>query len=602
MLKFVFARRLSGRIFRSFAMALVLLSITFGVFTTHYGSDLIVKSSGNELRVLSVVLSQLIQDQFSNLEDSLDGITNNDTLLSQLASSEPRQKWLESYLKSRLKQDAKFLDLMIYDLDGRCVGSTDPDWYKIRGRSWGFFKQGLEGFSFPSIYATESMGRVQLVSSPILIDDQAVGVIVAIIDLQQIYGLMDRKIGLSETTDAFLLDRDLQFITAGRSGIKGLVESHLASTALASHIKDEFWVGEYAGASGRRVLGTALKIPGYSWYVVVERDYEDITQQVLSVRRGVIMVTLGLLLVFIIISLGLSRSITRPLMNLVESARTIASGNYHEPVRVVGNIEELAFIGNELDRMRHHVATSQNRLKERLSESEQLRLEGERLAAIGSLAASLAHEIRNPLNAMSLLLTRLQSLGEEAVKKPIFEDLFGEVRRLDRLVSSILDYAKPIRLDKQPTDLSVLLCAVRDLFHSLAHLNGISLKVEDHCESLVVLADSDKLKQCLVNLIKNSVDALGSCGGEVRLSCVAERGLARIHVVDNGPGIALHIQEKIFAPFFTTKEQGTGLGLSEVHKIVTAHGGQIELISAQGGDSSAVPPRGAHFIVSLPLK
>lgn len=602
MLKFVFARRLSGRIFRSFAMALVLLSITFGVFTTHYGSDLIVKSSANELRVLSVVLSQLIQDQFSNLEDSLDGITNNDTLLSQLASSEPRQKWLESYLKSRLKQDSKFLDLMIYDLEGRCVGSTDPDWYKIRGRSWAFFKQGLDGFNFPSIYATESMGRVQLVSSPILIDDQAVGVIVAIIDLQQIYGLMDRKIGLSETTDAFLLDRDLQFITAGRSGIKGLVESHLASTALASHIRDEFWVGEYAGASGRRVLGTALQIPGYSWYVVVERDYNDITQQVLSVRRGVIVMTLGLLLVFIIISLGLSRSITRPLMNLVESARTIASGHYHEPVRVAGNIEELAFIGNELDRMRHHVATSQNRLKERLSESEQLRLEGERLAAIGSLAASLAHEIRNPLNAMSLLLTRLQSLREEAVRKPIFEDLFGEVRRLDRLVSSILDYAKPIRLNKQPTDLLVLLCAVRDLFDSLAHSNGISLKVEDHSERLVVLADSDKLKQCLVNLIKNSVDALGPGGGEIRLSCVAERGLAKIHVVDNGPGIAIHSQEKIFTPFFTTKEQGTGLGLSEVHKIVTAHGGQIELNRAQGDVSSAVPSPGAHFVISIPLK
>jgi signal transduction histidine kinase len=599
MLKFVFARRLSGRIFRSFAMALILLAVSFGFITTRYGSDLIEKSSANELRVLSVVLSQLIQDQFSNLEESLDNVSGNETLITQLAAGGPNRKWFESYLKNSLKQQPQLLDLMIYDLEGRCVGSTDPDWYKIRGRSWRFFKQGLEGFSFPSIYATEGLGRVQLVSAPIFLEEEVIGVIVAIIDLQRIYELMDRKIGLSETTDAFLLDRDLQFITAGRSGAKGLVDSHLASTALASHIRDEFWVGQYAGANGLQVLGTALKISGYSWYVVVERNYEEVLRQVTSFRQGVYALTLGLLVVFILISLGISRSITRPLLRLVDSTRKIAEGRYNDPVVMSGDIEELTFIGSELERMRRQVATSQAKLRERLSESEQLRIEGERLAAIGSLAASLAHEIRNPLNAMSLLLTRLKVISDEAIRKPIVEDLFGEVGRLDRLVSSILDYARPVHLSRKPTNLTQLLCSVRDLFQSLGEARGITLKVS-HADDLVIEADSDKLKQCLVNLVKNSLDAVSN-GGTVQLSCfLSEHGTAQIEVTDTGPGIEVEVQKKLFTPFFTTKEHGTGLGLSMVQKIIAAHGGHIEIKSDPAQARMGLEPQGTRVIIRIP--
>ena len=599
MIKFVFARRLSGRIFRSFAVALILLAVSFGFLTTRYGSDLIERSSANELRVLSVVLSQLIQDQFSNLEESLDNISGNQSLISQLGAGEPNKRWFEAYLQNSLKQHPQLLDLMIYDLEGRCIGSTDPDWYKIRGRSWRFFKQGLEGFNFPSIYATEGLERVQLVSAPILLDEQVIGVIVAIIDLQRIYELMDRKIGLSETTDAFLLDRDLQFITAGKSGAEGLVDSHLASTTLASHIRDEFWVGRYAGANGAEVLGTALRISGYSWYVVVERDYDQVLRQVTSFRQGVYGLTFGLLIVFIILSLGLSRSITRPLMRLVDATRKIAEGRYNEPVVLSGDIEELTFIGSELERMRRQVASSQAKLRERLSESEQLRIEGERLAAIGSLAASLAHEIRNPLNAMSLLLTRLKVTNDEAVRRPIVEDLFGEVGRLDRLVSSILDYARPVQLSRRPANLKDVLNSVRDLFQSLAESQGTSLSITES-EDVMIDADHDKLKQCLVNLVNNSLEAVKK-GGFVHLSCrYLDDGTAQIEVTDNGPGIELESQKKLFSPFFTTKEHGTGLGLSSVRKIIAAHGGQIEIKSDPSRALSALAPQGTQVLIRIP--
>ena len=595
MFRLKITKRLGGRIFLTFALALILLSGLFAFFTSHFGGQLIVRSSANELRVLSVVLSELIQNQFSTLEGSLEDIAENELLMQQLEQEQIQRPWLETYLREAVDRHPHLTDLMVYDLNGRCVGATDPDWYKIRGKDEKFFNEGLEGFNFPSIYGTESLGRVQLVSSPITRDDDVIGVVVAIIELKDIYQLMDQKIGLNETTDAFLLDEDLRFITAGRAEYKGLVESHLASTTLASHLKDEFWVGQYVGSMARKVIGTALKIPGYSWYVVVERDYEDVVRQMTSLQRAVLFSTLGLLCIFIVASLALSRSITRPLLELVQSTRQIAAGKYGQPVLVSQEIEEVAFIGAELERMRRRIAISQERLKERLTESEQLRIESERLAAIGSLAASLAHEIRNPLNAMSLLLSRLQYSPSEDTRKNIIGDLFGEIGRLDRLVSSILDYARPIQLDRKTVDVRSLIASIVDLYRSLAEAKGVRLDLVSD-GSVHAHIDSDRIKQCIVNLLKNSLDAMEN-GGVVTLAChESQEGLV-IEVSDNGPGISKEIKPKLFTPFFTTKENGTGLGLSSVHKIIAAHGGHIEVVTDSQNNELV---DGAKFIISIP--
>lgn len=593
-----FSKRLGGRIFITFASVLLLLSILFGLFTTHFGSQLLVRSSANELRVLSSILKELIENQFSNLEGSLDDISSNHELLTQLTDKLPKRQWIEKYLLSAVDRNHQLTDLMIYDLNGFCVGSTDPEWYSIRGKSWRFFTQGLTEFNFPAIYGTESLGRVQLVSAPILDGDVRVGVIVAIVDLGSIYELMEQKIGLSETTDAFLLDNDLRFITAGRSGRKGLVESHLVSTALASHVKEENWVGEYLGLSGGKVLGTALKISGYSWYVVVERRYEDVLKQIGALNRVVVATVLSLIVVLIVLSFALSRAIIKPLMQLVQATRQIASGQYTSPVQVNDEFEEISYIATELERMRRKIAISQNRLKEKLSTSEQLRLEGERLAAIGSLAASLAHEIRNPLNAMALLLSRMQLSNSDDVKKISIKDLFGEISRLDRLVSSILDYARPVHLDLKDTDIGELIVNVFDMYLEVAKEKGVNLRIVSGPD-LCVPMDQDGIKQCIVNLLKNAIEASFE-SGIVTLSWGLRESEFFLEVTDEGVGIPIENQKNLFHPFFSTKQSGTGLGLSSVKKIVAAHGGRVEMNSRSGNSGTNQGKSGCTFLLVLP--
>jgi signal transduction histidine kinase len=593
------ASRLGTKIFLTFTLALALLSFIFGFFTTHFGGQLLMKSAGNELRVLSVVLSDLIQNQFSNLESNLEDVVEDEVLTSQLADKVVSKTWLESYLKLALEHNSHLTDLIIYDMDARCVGATDSDWYRIQGKSWSFFRQGVGGFNFPPIYGTEGEGRVQLVSAPIFKDQVVVGVIVAVVDLTDIYGLMEQKIGLSDTTDAFLLDGDLRFITAGRSKVRGLVDSHLASTTLAGHLKDEYWVGEYRRADGVQVLGTALKIPGYSWYVVIERNFDDVFQQISSLRNAVIAVSLGLLSIFILASFALSRSITRPLLQLVQSTRRIAAGQYSEPVVVSQEIEEVVFIGAELERMRRRIASSQGRLQDQLSKSEQLRIEGERLATIGTLAASLAHEIRNPLNAMSLLLSRLKYTQNLDTRKHLTEDLFSEVGRLDRLVSSILDYARPVQIQRKTLDIRALLLSVLDLYYELAGSLGVSLSVIGG-DPLSIHADPDQLKQCLVNLVKNALDS-SSAGGKISMSASILHSELVMEISDTGIGIPLELQAKLFNPFFTTKENGVGLGLSSVHKIIAAHGGRIVVKSDPQKALEGVGPKGSTFSIQFPI-
>jgi signal transduction histidine kinase len=285
-------------------------------------------------------------------------------------------------------------------------------------------------------------------------------------------------------------------------------------------------------------------------------------------------------------------------LQLVQSARKIAAGNYGEPILVSQEIEEVAFIGAELERMRRRIEVSQERLKERLTESEQLRIESERLAAIGTLAASLAHEIRNPLNAMSLLLSRLQYSASTDTRTQIMGDLFGEVGRLDRLVSSILDYARPIAIERTAVQVRGVLESVVELFRGIAESKGVRFEV-DASDGLMLQADPDRLKQCLVNLVKNSLDAIGT-GGVIRMSAHETQDEFMIEVSDDGPGISSEIQAKLFSPFFTTKDHGTGLGLSSVHKIIAGHGGRVDVVSTPGKIVDGAVSRGAKFIIRIP--
>lgn len=219
-------------------------------------------------------------------------------------------------------------------------------------------------------------------------------------------------------------------------------------------------------------------------------------------------------------------------------------------------------------------------------EQELLRrmLRAERLAAIGTLAAGLAHEVRNPLNSAMLQLQVLRQRLERgdataASARPIVSIIEEEIQRLERLVAEFLAFVHPRPLDLRPTDVAELCSGVLEFLRPAARASGIELRHALAAELPLLAADPERLRQVLLNLMRNSMEAMPE-GGMLTVRTRAAPGQVEIEVEDTGIGFG--DEAPIFDAFFTTKPQGTGLGLSIVHRIVTDHQGTVRVQSRPG--------------------
>jgi signal transduction histidine kinase len=221
----------------------------------------------------------------------------------------------------------------------------------------------------------------------------------------------------------------------------------------------------------------------------------------------------------------------------------------------------------------------------------------EKLAAVGTLTAGISHEIRNPLNAAGLQLAvlerRVRKLAE-ALQGTLLEPLGlvrDEIRRLEHLLEDFLQFARPRELDARSVEVPAVLEAVLGLLGGDAERRGIALERQIAPDLPSVLGDAERLRQVMMNLTLNALEAAPK-GGRVRVTARAVDRDVVLAVDDSGPGIPPENAERIFEPFFTTKAAGSGLGLPIVHAIVTQHGGSI------GYEKS--PLGGARFWVRLP--
>jgi signal transduction histidine kinase len=230
------------------------------------------------------------------------------------------------------------------------------------------------------------------------------------------------------------------------------------------------------------------------------------------------------------------------------------------------------------------------------SEQEMLRraLRAERLAAVGTLAAGLAHEVRNPLNSAALQLEVLERrlAKNEALREstlPVTTAIADEIRRLERLVTEFLSFARPSPLELQPTALAEL-CAQELAFSAPeAEAAGVVVVQEIAPDLPPLRADPQRLRQVLRNLVRNAVEAMPE-GGRLTVRARRADDSVEIDVADTGVGFA--DEAPVFDAFFTTKPKGTGLGLSIVHRVVSDHGGTVT-VRARPGDTC--------FTISLPL-
>lgn len=316
--------------------------------------------------------------------------------------------------------------------------------------------------------------------------------------------------------------------------------------------------------------------------------------QVASVERQVAGVT-GLVTIGVALAVGLGiglvllffYGVLLPLRRMMADARQF-SGEKTTPVGQPR--EEIRAVGEYLRALMSNMADTRSNLER----SRHQLLQSEKLASVGKLAASVAHEIRNPLTSMKMWLFSIRkTVGHDPELDHSFDIVSEEMARLESIVRNFLEFSRPPVLKPRPQCLGEVIDKTLELACHQIEEKQIALQREVATDLPPVMADREQLKQVLINLLNNAVEATPDSGRIcVRASLEKDRQnepMVVVRVQDSGSGIPEEVQRRVFEPFFTTKEHGNGLGLCIAAQIVGQHGGRLALESStEQGTSFAV--------------
>ncbi len=345
-------------------------------------------------------------------------------------------------------------------------------------------------------------------------------------------------------------------------------------------------VRAYRAPDGRDVLGVAARLPDLGALLVVEVAESEAFAWLRTLRMRALVTGALTLAVVLVLATQSARTLASPLKELAAVARRVASGKTDERVRPLEG-REAADVAQAFNGMLDELDAIHARLQRQAS-----------LAAIGELSSSVVHEMRNPLSSIKM---NLQALERVVAGDPTHAELARiasqQALRLERMLGELLGYGRPLELHLAPVGFADLVADVREATRNEAQTHGVTVEIEDRTEGLAVLADPEQLRRALINLLTNAIQAT-PWGRRVRL--IGERdtrpgggrdGLL-LQVRDEGGGIPETAFNRLFEPFFTTREEGTGLGLANVKKIVDYHGGAVRARNRDEG--------GAEFTIWLP--
>ncbi len=432
---------------------------------------------------------------------------------------------------------------------------------------------------------------------PIYLEDGTMSAaIFSVLDASYTLGpLLSDRAGLGQTGEAYLVSGEGKIVTpALYLDQESTKTSRFETTGIVSALDGKQGVSIYRNYMGREVVGSYMWLPRYHSAMLVEMGTDEILGPLRGIRIAVIATAGAVFFVCILAALLLSRQISRPITEMADASIRLSKGQLDKFISYSGH-DEIGTLSKSFNTMAEKLSLLIDSLKQKeaslqkayddLVQTQEQLVQSEKMAAIGELVASVVHEMRNPLSSVRLNFQIIgRSLDKDHALREHYEIGLGQIVQLEKMFSSLLDYSKPISLEKVPfrveTVVDEALCQLRP------YAGGVELALTGLDGSLPpVLGDPEKMRQVTVNIIKNAIEAAGPDGrieiGAREIDSDGKKAVI-LDVRDSGQGISQQDLKRIFQPFFTTKQKGTGLGLSIVKKIVEAHRFSISVSSPEG--------------------
>lgn len=325
--------------------------------------------------------------------------------------------------------------------------------------------------------------------------------------------------------------------------------------------------------------------------VVVEVPRDEVFKATNELSRRSLLFAVGTVSLALVLAVLLGRRVTRPLLDLQKTLLVISRGEFGVEVPIAGPTE-IQSVGTALNEMSRELV----RRSEELQRTNAQLVQSEKLSAVGELAASVAHEVKNPMVGIVGFAQLGQESTETAEMQEYFKLIENDAFRANKILQNLLEFSRPPEMELEGLGLNdVVLGSMALCVHQL-QMQGVKVETKLGDGLPAIRGNSNQLRQVLLNLMLNAGQAMEASAKKLITVSTqkADPGFVEIRVADTGPGLADDVKDKLFKPFFTTKRrgQGTGLGLSVSRSIIEAHRGQIRAEGAAGV--------GATFIIRLP--
>jgi signal transduction histidine kinase len=515
----------------------------------------------------------------------------------ELAAFELQRYELEEFDSDRFLNEARgekaleaFRHLYAVDTTGVVVATTNFSARELPSGGLTAVNSVLSGADLvtePLLIESPEQTPTVIMAVPLKSFGETIGALVVEVNAEDIWTTID-DIKVGDSGSAFLVDQDGTVIAhQDKSVVIRLTDySELESVQRALRgergMKD-LEIADPGNPEGEPMMAAFMPIEsaGLRWGLIIHRPVAEVRTYTARMQLQIAVLTLVGIALALISTLVYTRRLVRPIGALLEGANRLSKGDLQYKIPVAGR-DELGTLATEFNLMAEQLAQIQQRLRR-----------VEHLDTIARFSSVVAHEIRNPLNAMQINLHLLgERVGTE--EQEYLDVISGEIHRLENLVREFQTISRPPALSPQKTNMNDLLEDIVSLQRGTATAQGVKLEVDFDPDLPVISVDRNRITQAALNVILNALQAMPN-GGRLSISTRREEellGEVTITVSDTGEGIPEEDLPHVFDFYYTSRDSGSGLGLSIAHRIIYEHGGQVNIISSI--------EKGTTILITLP--